>query len=151
MRLFRIAALMGVALATPAFADRTAREAANAATVTTFLDTVFNKHKVAAAFENYVGVDYIQHNPYVPTGKDAGVKALSALVAKFPQLHIDIVQVIVDGDLVSVHSHEIKQPGERGSAIGEFFRLSNGKIVEHWDVIQDVMDPALAKNPNTMF
>ena len=57
--------------------------------------------------------------------------------------------MLADGDLVALHAHSIREPGERGVAIVDIFRLENGKIVEHWDVIQPV--PEKANNDNTMF
>ncbi|MGI5376277.1 nuclear transport factor 2 family protein [Streptomyces sp. CA-251387] len=67
----------------------------------------------------------------------------------FPQLTVTPKRVIAEGDLVAVHSHYVNAPGERGQDIVDLFRVRNGKIVEHWDVIQDV--PASSANDNTMF
>ena len=58
-------------------------------------------------------------------------------------------RVVAEGDLVAVHSHYVNAPGERGQAVVDLFRVRNGKIVEHWDVLQDV--PATSANDNTMF
>lgn len=130
---------------------RTREEASNARISRAFVDTVFNRHRVTDAFERYVGAEYVQHNPRVGTGREAGIKALSGLVEKFPKMHVDIVRVVADGDLVALHTHEVKQPSERGAAVAEFFRLSKGRIVEHRDVIQDVPDPVESRNSNTIF
>lgn len=56
---------------------------------------------------------------------------------------------IAEDDLVALHSHIVRQPGDRGLAVVDIFRLENAKVVEHWDVIQEV--PATAANPNGMF
>lgn len=105
--------------------------------------------KDVSAIDRYWGPEYEQHNPNIPNGVD-GVKAgLGAYFKAFPQLKVEPKRVIAEGDLVAVHSHYIPAPGERGQAIVDLFRVRCGKIVEHWDVIQDV--PATSANDNTMF
>jgi len=123
--------------------------AQNTVVVRAFLDMVFNQHKVAQAFADYVGPTYTQHNPYVPDGIAGGVKGLGGMLAKNPQTHIYIKRTIAEGDLVVDHNLTTAKPGDRGTAIIDIFRLQNGKIVEHWDVLQAV--PATAANKNTMF
>ena len=56
---------------------------------------------------------------------------------------------MADGDFVILHVHAVREPGTKGQAIIDIFRVADGKIVEHWDVIQDVPDQAM--NNNTMF
>jgi predicted SnoaL-like aldol condensation-catalyzing enzyme len=62
---------------------------------------------------------------------------------------MEIKRIIAEGDYVVLHSHLILKPGDRGSAVVEIFRLENGKIVEHWDVAQEV--PETSANNNTLF
>ena len=114
-----------------------------------FLDTVFNKKEVSEAFDKYVAPPYTQHNPLVADGIDGGRNALSGIVKKFPAYHYDIKRVLVDGDLVATHSHVTIGPDDRGRAIVDLFRVKDGKIVEHWDVIQPVSETSA--NKNTMF
>ncbi|WP_367666980.1 hypothetical protein [Streptomyces sp. DG2A-72] len=57
--------------------------------------------------------------------------------------------MIAQGDLVAIHQHFVEAPGARGQAIVDLFRVRNGKIVEHWDVIQAV--PETSANDNTTF
>jgi predicted SnoaL-like aldol condensation-catalyzing enzyme len=113
------------------------------------LDQVFNRKQVKEGFDAYVGEPYIQHNPQVPTGRDAAITALSGLLKQVPGWRYDFKRVLVDGDLVAIHSHVTTGPEDRGSAVVDIFRAENGKFVEHWDVIQPV--PEKAANDNTMF
>ena len=143
----------GVGLAALALIAATAARAQtpeeNTGVVRAFLDMVFNQHKVAQAFADYVGPTYTQHNPYVPDGIAGGVKGLGGLVARNPKMHIYIKRTIAEGDLVVDHNLTTDKPGDRGNAIIDIFRLENGKIVEHWDVVQAV--PATHANNNTIF
>ncbi|MDX3833956.1 nuclear transport factor 2 family protein [Streptomyces europaeiscabiei] len=105
--------------------------------------------KDLSAIDTYWGPEYHQHNPNIPDGV-AGVRAgLGAYFQQFPDLAVSRKRVIAEGDLVAVHSHYVNAPGERGQAVLDLFRVRNGKIVEHWDVLQDV--PATSANDNTMF
>ena len=126
-----------------------ATPAENTAVVKGFLDMVFNQHNVPQAFKQYVGATYTQHNPYVPDGISGALKGLGGMVAKNPQMHIYIKRTIAEGDLVMDHNLTVDKPGDLGEAIMDIFRLVDGKIVEHWDVVQPV--PATAANKNTMF
>ena len=102
-----------------------------------------------AAASKYFGPRYIQHNPGAPDGIE-GFKAFIALrKEKFPNAKGEIKRVFVDGDYVILHVHAVRNPGERGSAIVDIFKLEDGKIVEHWDVVQPI--PEKAANTNTMF
>src|SRR5947209_4033919 len=118
-------------------------------TVVAFYKMVFYDHKVADAFKTYVGASYKQHNPLVPDGIEPSVAFLSKRFEANPQAINEIKRVIADGDLVAVHVHSRLNDADRGRAIVDIFRLDNGKIVEHWDVIQPV--PENAQNNNTMF
>ncbi|KMS74727.1 SnoaL-like polyketide cyclase [Streptomyces viridochromogenes] len=123
--------------------------------------TAYNKRLVTKAFEQlivrkdlsaldrYWGAEYHQHNPNIADGV-AGAKAgLGGFFEQFPQLKVTPKRVIAEGDLVAVHSHYVAVPGERGQAVVDLFRVRGGKIVEHWDVLQDV--PATSANDNGMF
>ena len=71
------------------------------------------------------------------------------LCGKYPQSHSEVKRSFAEGDYVIVHVHAVREPGTRGSAIVDIFRLENGKIVEHWDVAQPI--PEKAANSNGMF
>ena len=154
----RVAALVGAvaALAMGCASARTesaapAPAAASVATnkklVVDFYRVVFIEKKVREGFERYVVPDYVQHNPLVPTGRDAAVKLLTPRVTK--ESVTDIKRVIAEDDLVVLHVHSRSNPQDRGRAIVDIFRVADGKIVEHWDVIQVV--PPASQNTNTMF
>jgi len=82
-------------------------------------------------------------------GRD-GLKAfIGFLKEKFPNNRSEIKRIFADGDYVIVHVHAVREPGTRGNAIVDIFKLENGKVVEHWDVIQPV--PEKAANDNGMF
>lgn len=68
---------------------------------------------------------------------------------KYPNAHSDIKCVFAEGDYVILHVHSIREPGTRGRAIFDLFKLENGKIVEHWDTVQDI--PEKSGNTNGMF
>jgi predicted SnoaL-like aldol condensation-catalyzing enzyme len=122
--------------------------ARNKKLVTDYVDQLLGR-KDLSAIDKYVGTEYHQHNPNIADGV-AGVKAgLGGYFAQFPQLVVTTKRVVAEGDLVAVHSHYVNAPGDRGQAVVDLFRVRNGKIVEHWDVIQDV--PATSANDNTMF
>ncbi|QNP72005.1 nuclear transport factor 2 family protein [Streptomyces roseirectus] len=105
--------------------------------------------KDLGAIDRYWGADYQQHNPAIANGTSGAKAGLGGYFAAFPQLKVEPKRVIAEGDLVAVHSHYIPAPGQRGQAIVDLFRVRGGKIVEHWDVVQDV--PENSANDNTMF
>ena len=114
-----------------------------------FYDLAFNQKQPEQAADRYLGPVYIQHNPNFGDGKEAFIAAVKGFAAAYPQLRFDFKRFIAEEDLVVVHSHMTREPGDRGVAVMDIFRLENDKIVEHWDVVQEI--PAAAANPNTMF
>lgn len=97
----------------------------------------------------YIGSKYIQHNPIAPDGVEGLKGLIKFLKQKYPDRKSEIKRVVAQDDLVVLHVHSKSTPEERGNAIVDIFRLENGKIVEHWDVIQPV--PEKSANANTMF
>ena len=125
-----------------------ATEEANLKLVVNFYEQFFNKHEVARAAE-VVSENYKQHNPEVPDGKKPFVDYFSQFFKETPQSKARIVRTATSGDLVWLQVHSTNSPSDRGQAVLDIFRVKNGKIVEHWDIIQDV--PAQSANGNTMF
>ncbi len=122
---------------------------ANERLVLDFYNLAFNAHKPAEAAQRYIGATYIQHNPLVPNGSAPFVNYFAAFFQTHPDAALDMVRVISEGDLVVVHSKFTTGPQDRGQAIIDIFRVADGKIVEHWDVIQTI--PEQSANGNTMF
>jgi predicted SnoaL-like aldol condensation-catalyzing enzyme len=103
----------------------------------------------AKAVELYVGAEYIQHNPLVGDGKAAFIEYFDQMAMDYPQKSIEFVRAIAEGDLVALHTHQT-WPGNEEYITMDFFRFDDaGKIVEHWDSIQEV--PNATKNNNTMY
>jgi predicted SnoaL-like aldol condensation-catalyzing enzyme len=122
----------------------------NKATVVAYYTTAFNDKKPEEAVAKYGGPVYIQHNPQAADGFDAFIAFVKFYTGQNPQLHVDIKRVIGECNMVVTHSHITLSPTDRGQAVADIFRLNRqGKVVEHWDVIQDV--PETSANNNTMF
>lgn len=152
LRAFIIAAALIITTSTGFAASSVSRdlvaEEANRALVVEFYDQFFNKHQVEQA-ARVVADGYIQHNPDVPDGKAPFVGYFEGFFKENPQSRARIVRSATAGDMVYLHVHSTTGPDDRGQAVIDIFRVDNGMIVEHWDVIQDV--PAEAANDNTMF
>ena len=147
-KIVAIATAAVLASLVPAFAGNTPQEEANKKTVIDLYEKGINQKDFDAAAKNF-GPRYIQHNPRAKDGADGFKAFIDFLKAKFPNYHSEIKKVFVDGDYVILHVHNVPAPGERGAAIVDIFRLENGKVVEHWDVRQDI--PEQSANNNTMF
>ncbi|MBT3017425.1 MAG: nuclear transport factor 2 family protein [Candidatus Thiodiazotropha sp. (ex Clathrolucina costata)] len=101
------------------------------------------------AVELYVGTEYIQHNPLVGNGKAAFIDYFEEMAKSYPEKEIEFVRVVAEGDLVALHTHQT-WPGNDEYVTMDFFRFDGaGRIVEHWDSIQQI--PSETKNGNTMY
>jgi predicted SnoaL-like aldol condensation-catalyzing enzyme len=143
-------ALLGAALAAPAgaAAPTAAQLESNKKTAVAFYDAAINQKNYEAAIK-YLGPQYKQHNPTAADGAEGLKGFIDFLKTRFPNQKGEIKRVIAEGDLVVLHVHSTRGDNTPGRAIVDIFRLENGKVVEHWDVIQDI--PEKPANNNGMF
>lgn len=103
----------------------------------------------ARACVEFVGDEYIQHNPLVGDGTEALIAYFDKMAREYPDKSIEFVRSVAEGDLVALHTHQT-WPGGDEYVTMDFFRFDkNGKIVEHWDVVQGI--PEESENNNTMY
>lgn len=121
----------------------------NTETVIAFYTRAFNDGEPEAAAAAAIGDTYVQHNPSAPDGVPAFVAYVHSMRERFPELRLEVKRTIAEGDHVVTHSAFHLTPGDRGMAVADIWRLEDGKIVEHWDVMQQV--PEQSANTNTMF
>jgi predicted SnoaL-like aldol condensation-catalyzing enzyme len=123
---------------------------ANKATVAAFYQKCLNEGDVEAAFRLYAGASYRQHNPLIEDGMEGVRKFVAWIRSHHPDARGEVKHLFGDGDHVILHSHwHGLSDNPRGEAVVDIFRVEDGKVVEHWDVIQPI--PEATANGNTMF
>ena len=98
-----------------------------------------------AALDGLLASDFINHNPRTTNGLDAS----KALFAQVGAIDADLHRMVAEGDLVAVHVHGKQRPDDRGIVSMDMFRVENGRLVEHWDVSQEI--PETSANDNGMW
>jgi predicted SnoaL-like aldol condensation-catalyzing enzyme len=127
----------------------TAQESSVKKVVLDFFNTAFVDKDPEKAAREHMGSSYTQHNPQVGDGAGSFLPAINGMLGQFPDFWIETKRVIAEDDLVVIHSHVKMSKEDPGSAVADIFRVADGKIVEHWDIIQPI--PAESANDNTMF
>jgi predicted SnoaL-like aldol condensation-catalyzing enzyme len=119
--------------------------AENKEMVVHFYDELFGPGNLAV-IDKYVGPEYIQHNPHAANGAEALRGFIKYFRGTYPNMQYRTARVIAEDDLVLLHSHAVTEPGTPGQAVVDMFRVKDGKVDEHWDVIQDVPDTTVSGN-----
>ena len=128
--------------------SRSAEEQANLDFVLAMFEQVLNPMN-SGAVERFIHADYIQHNQLAEPGREGLKRFLDMIREQTPEAVHDVKRAFVDGDHVTVHYHVRRWPGDAGWAVIDIFRIQDGLIAEHWDVMQDVVEGG--PNPNGMF
>lgn len=117
--------------------------------VIAFYEMMFNESRPREAIERYAGEEYIQHNPHVANGRQGFIEYFERMAAEYPDKRVEVKRAFAEDRHVILHCHQIWPDGLEYAGI-DIFRLDDaGKIVEHWDVLQEL--PKTSAHDNGMF
>ena len=125
-----------------------AKLAANKRLVLTFYSHVIGRKDFESA-RKYMGETYRQHSPYATDGHAGLAAFVKFFKENFPNHRYEVKKVLAEGDMVVLHLHGMGGMNPYGEQVVDFFRIKDGKVVEHWDVIQPI--PEKSENPNGVF
>jgi steroid delta-isomerase-like uncharacterized protein len=131
-----------------------------------YIEEIWNKRDLTAA-DRYLAPDYIEHNPNPPPGVAGRKKFVATVLAAFPDYHAEVQEVIAEGDRVVARvqftgtndgPYDGRPPthNKLSFSTADFFRIADGKIAEHWDVVNvlprmialgQIQPPAAAPKP----
>lgn len=118
------------------------REEDNLKLVVQFYEDVFIDHDIERGVA-FMADDYVQHNPAVPAGKQGFIAFFKGVFAGQPGIKARLMRVAADGDLVWINAHFTTRPEDPGFLVVDMFRVQDGMLVEHWDVMQNVPEASL--------
>jgi predicted SnoaL-like aldol condensation-catalyzing enzyme len=124
--------------------NKNKKEAENKTIVVNFYQKLFGD-KDLSAIDETIGDTYIQHNPAAGDGKEALKSILTPFFTGAPKTKIGVQRVVAEDDLVVLHTRQVF--GTTVNSVIDIFRLVDGKIMEHWDVIQAVPENPVSKHP----
>jgi len=126
----------------------TPQELRNRDVVLDFYENGVNRRDYAAALR-HLGGRYIQHDPNTADGSEGLREFFSHIEKAHPRFRVEIKRAFIEGDMVAVHVRSFNGATPNGEAGVNIFRLENGRIVEHWNVVQPIPDQL--PHCNTMF
>ena len=110
-------------------------EQKNKEVIKKFYQEFFNDHIVESA-DKYVREDYVQHNPGVEQGREGLKTAFAQKFIEHPEFALDIKMLIAEGNMIAVYLKNVDPQGNTRCRVVDIYRLEDGMLAEHWDVLQ---------------
>ena len=121
--------------------------ARNKAIVLEAFETLFNKRDYAAV-ERYWSPDYIQHSAHIPPGR----QGLFDLVRSAPPtMRYENSRIMAEGDFLMLHGRFTNVGQPAAWIVADVVRIENGRLAEHWDVIDDEVTKEASKSGLPMY
>ncbi len=103
--------------------------------ITKFYQEFFNEHNIESA-NKYVAENYIQHNPGLDQGRKALMEGFQIKFETEPDFHLNIIKIIEEEDMAAVYLKNVDSQGKTKCRVVDIYRIAEGKLAEHWDVLQ---------------